>query len=416
MTIELDALYDRMALVDHATLGSIVDAAGGAAYVIAPDLVARNVRALRTSLQAAYSRSHVAYSFKTSYTRSCVAAARREGALDEVVSALEYDYAGLIGDRAPHTIVNGPGKDAATLRHLLAEPVTLIADSLGELDRIATLASEGLAIRARLGFRAAPHLSFVSRPSRFGIDLDDPAAIAALRAFEARTGLHLSGIHLHISESRSIESFEERIAFLVERWQRVSNSLPEFIDCGGGLASAMPDSVRSSLSYAVADLHHYGHAMGTAMARAFPGGEPELICEPGTGVLADVGVFVTPVLDTKIIGGRRIAVVDGTLFTVNPLRSPIAPAARLVKADRACGPDEQWDIFGNSCMDIDLLAAGFTGDVRPGDMMVMAQKGAYAACMGAPFIQGIPAVVEWSGPAWHVARPRTDATLLAHLH
>lgn len=413
-------LFDRCVAYPPELVQQIVTLAGGAAYLIDPAIVEQNVTRLTRSLQAVYPPSRVAYSYKTNYSRSLIHAARHAGAISEVVSSTELDYARKLGVSDEDILFNGPGKSRDRLKAEIERPITLIADSISEVEWIAQLCRDGVSLNARLGVRVAPRLSFHSGASRFGIDTQDPSQFTRLRRVVEDNQLPIEGIHLHIASDRSLPSYLERIEFLWNEWERLGWGLPEFIDCGGGFASAMPAQVREQLSYSVATLEEYGTSLGRKLKDLCPSESVQFLCEPGTGVLSDAGVFVTPVLDVKVSNGRRIAVVDGTYFSVNPLRSTVDPAVLRIGAngasELACS-QEVTSVYGNSCMEIDVLVESLKGEVNAGDILIFAQKGAYAACMATPFIQGIPAVVAIDRDGQlTLDRPRSNADLLMQLH
>jgi diaminopimelate decarboxylase len=178
----------------------------------------------------------------------------------------------------------------------------------------------------------------------------------------------------------------------------------------------MPDEVRQQLPYAVATLEEYGAGMAAAMKRRFPGEDVTLYCEPGTGLVADAGVFVTRVEDVKVVGGRSLAVVDSTYFCANPMRTATRPACFRVPAE---GASQQVPppvtVYGNSCMDLDRWIDDFGEPLAVGDLLVLAQKGAYALSMSSMFIQGIPAMVLLEGENFTVLRPRTGVDMLGQI-
>lgn len=411
-----ETLYDRVRGLPAAMLHDICRLAGGACYLVDAGMVGRNVGRLLGAMRREYARSQVAYSYKTNYHEVFVRAARRAGALSEVVSATEYEYAVRLGVPDEEVVFNGPGKSRDLLRELLARKVTVIADSLGELARMEALRAEGVEVLARVGVRVNPAMSFQKTESRFGVDFRCRDQREALRRLIGE-GFPLRGIHLHLTDDRSLPAFLERIDHLLESWYLISGEAPEFLDCGGGFASGMPDSVRSQLGYDVASLEEYGLGIGRKLADLFPSGEVEFLCEPGTGILADAGVIVTPVMDVKTCGGRSLAVVDGTYFTINPLRSAARPLCALIPAeDRIATVPPPVGIYGNSCMDIDRIVDGFGSEVGEGDILIIGQKGAYASCMATPFIQGIPALIALEEAGFRIVRARAGAGLIDQLN
>lgn len=411
-------LFDRCERLPADVLHEVVKRAGGAAYLIAPEMVASSTRRLLAAATRQYAPCTVAYSYKTNYNKAFIQKARSQGAHSEVVSLDEFQYALSLGVPDREILFNGPGKTLEILEAVVGRDILLIVDSLEELRRIRVLRDRGVAIRARLGVRVTPALSFQTSASRFGIDLASPANRQDLRGLIQNDGLRIAGVHLHYTGSRSEESFQERLAFLIDAWRAIDDGTPGFIDCGGGYASAMPTAIQGQLAYSVATLETYGEILGRAMKRVFPEENVQLILEPGTGILSDAGVLVTPVLDVKQIQGQSVAVVDGTCFTVNPLRSTAKPVLlRVPAATHSASVPPPVDIYGNSCMEIDRLAVGFDAMLAVGDLLVFAQKGAYASCMAAPFIQGIPALVSLDEDnKLTLERPRSNVALLDQLN
>jgi diaminopimelate decarboxylase len=410
-------LYDKVRGMPAGVLHDVCGLAGGACYVVDPEMVGRNVSRLREAMRRVYGRSEVAYSYKANYGKAVIAAARAAGALSEVVSLLELAHAGALGIPDREILCNGPGKTEAMLRELMAREFILIADSVAELERMQALVRGGVRLRARLGLRINPRLSHQRGPSRFGVDLGDADQLAAVRTILAGGGLPLCGLHLHLSDDRSVAGFGERIDFLADAWGLLGGGPLEFLDCGGGLASGMPEEVRKQLPYAVAALEEYGVGMAAAMKRRFPDEDVTLYCEPGTGLVADTGVFLTRVEDVKMVGGRSLAVVDSTFFCANPMRTGTRPACFRVPAVAARQQvPPPVTVYGNSCMDLDRWIEGFEEPLAVGDLLILAQKGAYALSMSSMFIQGIPAIVSLEGETANLLRPRSGVELLGAIN
>ena len=165
-------------------------------------------------------------------------------------------------------------------------PITLIVDSVNELLTISNLQSKSNPFKARIGIRVVSKLCFQKNTSRFGIDIDDPKQLKVVRDAVA-SGVNIKGIHLHITEDRSVESFEERLDYLIRVWDELNIGDLQFVDVGGGFASNMPAEIRKQLTYSVSTLKEYGNSLGKKMKQKFHDEEVELICEPGTGILAE---------------------------------------------------------------------------------------------------------------------------------
>lgn len=410
-------VFERCKDLNPEDIQRLISAAGGAVYLNCVDALQENIERFSSSLRSEYFRSRIAYSLKTNYYGPYVKAAYSAGTMIEVVSIDEFQFAEKMGVKYKDIIVNGPGKSIEDLAVILQYEITLIADSISELKKITLLMAGGLTIRAKIGVRINPRLEFQAGDSRFGVDFFDSDQVSLLKKY-IDEGLNLAGVHLHITDSRSSESFQDRLDFLFDQWNSLKIGKPEFMDIGGGFASSMPEEMKIQLAYSTVSLEKYGYVIGKKMKKYFPDCDVDLYCEPGTGILADASVFITPVLDTKIIGDKSYAVVDGTQFTVNPLRSTSNPAIFHISrfgGNGVVGPPVT--IVGNSCMDIDVFHGDFSEVLQIDDILIFAQKGAYAACMASPFIQGIPASALLNEDnSIELDRSRTDYSLLKLLN
>lgn len=408
-------LFDVCKKLPSHVLREAFATAGGAFYLVSPDRIAINCTRLLNALKSKWHNSYVAYSYKTNYAPPLVEAAASARARHEVVSWSEYSLAKKLGAKDANIIFNGPGKSDELLEAMAVRPVTLIVDSHNELHRLAAIRYRLGSIKARLGMRLSPSLSFQNAPSRFGIELSNELDCHHVRRTIDDAGLSIQGIHLHFTGARDAASFLERIETLVATWYRAGFAPLKFIDCGGGFSSDMPAALSQQLSYRTDRLEDCGFSLGDAMSRLVDDPQIELIVEPGTGILADAGVFVTKVLDVKTIASTAIAVVDGTIFNVNPLHSATTP---IVHRTHAANTGSQSvlppvRVCGNSCMETDTLVPAFDQELAVGDFLVFAQKGAYADCMATPFITGIPALMMLdSAGAIRLFRSRTSCSML----
>lgn len=415
----VSSLFEQLQTIGHIAFAEQLGRCGGSMYLVAPHVVCSNVQRLLTSMQIHYSRSEVAYSYKSNYSSALVNAARGAGALSEVVSIDEYDYARHLNVQPDQIIYNGVGKRRCDLECVLAEPVTLIIDSLEELQLVAEI-SQSVAVHARLGLRVCPVLDFIKKPSRFGIDLSNEEQLAQVKSVLSKTDLQIAGLHLHHSGDRSVGSFVARLHYLRAIQLKLGLQKLQFVDLGGGIASGMPGELKDRLGYATDSLEQYGLHIAQAMKKTFGKEDVQLILEPGTGILADAGVFITTVLDTKRAGGNSFAVIDGTLFSIDPLRSSVSPLVHRIAmpdANDLQSVEAPVCIGGNSCMEIDVIHDSFPYPLKRGDVLMIAQKGAYAACMATPFIQGIPAMVgiDEHG-SFRILRERTGNQLIGFLN
>jgi diaminopimelate decarboxylase len=386
------SLSVRVAALPWESLESVASRHGGSFYLADAARFEKNCRSFAAAFRAIYPRSAIGYSYKTNYLPRFILAAHEQGAYSEVVSRFELDYALSLGIPATRIIFNGPIKRSEDLYDALTSGTCVNVDSLTELREVIRMANR-LPTGARIGIRC--HLASEAPQSRFGIALERPDAADALAALRATPKLRLAGIHCHYSGSRGAASYRERMLEMIGLHRRVLASCEiDYIDLGGGFASAMSDAMRSQLGGAAARYQDYAEAVAAEMRRAYGGDGPELILEPGMGILADTMVFVTRVESVKDTGTRRLAVVAGSVFNVKPLRGRINLPMHVVRFGGASPSVAACDVVGHTCMEVDILHENYAQALAIGDYVIVENVGAYTNVLNAPFICGTPAIVE----------------------
>lgn len=355
-----------------------------------------NCRRFLAAFRAIYPNTNIGYSYKTNYLPQFIRSADALGAYAEVVSRFEFDLAAELGIPGNRVIFNGPVKRSADLIQAFAVGARVNADSITELKQIIEIAGS-LRQPTSVGIRC--YLGEDAPGSRFGIDLSTPEAAEVLAALASTSTLRLTGLHCHHSGSRSAERYRARMRAMIQlHAHAVSGCALDYIDIGGGFASGMSPALAAQLAGSVASFDDYAEAVAGEMRRAYGEAGPELILEPGMAVLADTMAFVTRVETLKSLGGRRLAVVDGSVFNIKPLRGSINLPVTVIPAEhdnqRSPGP---WDIVGHTCMEVDTLHTGYDGPIGIGDYIVVENVGAYTNVLNSAFIRGTPAVLELDG-------------------
>lgn len=402
---------------DHAQLESTLRRAGTrSAYIADLDLFEANLLRFLEAFRSRYPRTEVGYSYKTNYLPDFIRIANRHGARTEVVSRMELDYAEALGFVGTGSLFNGPVKVRDDIAHAFRLGITVIVDSVSEISDALAAAAElttdepaKVAIRCRLP-RSTPG-------TRFGIDLRTDSGRAALAAIDASPSLELVGLHVHHSGDRSAERYSLRILELIELHERELGSRPlEFLDIGGGFGSPLPPELVSQLGSDNPTFDTYADAVTGPLLKAYGEEGPTLIAEPGMGLLAETTTFVTQVVRTKPGEDDSVAVVDGSIFNVKPLRSGINLPGDVV-AGAGERHDGVWRFVGHTCMEIDVLREDHKGSVAEGDILVMPNLGAYTTVLNAPFISPLPPILTIRGglESATVVRGSLAADNLAHI-
>jgi diaminopimelate decarboxylase len=367
---------------------------GDSIYLLDTEAYRRNIREFFAHFRDRYPRIGLGHSYKTNYIPQLCKAAYAEGAYAEVVSRMEFDMAQRFGAAPERIILNGPVKDDALLRDALLAGCIVNVDSEGEAVRVMAIADAHPDRQIAFGLRL--NLPMGGRPrSRFGIDVDARGLPDLIAAIRERSNLTIAGIHCHIGGDRSAASYVERTERMIQASKWIFHrTAPRYIDVGGGLAGRMPDELKAQLAKAPPSLDYYADAIAGTFSNAFPGHGPELIVEPGMGLVADVLWFACEVASTKRIGDQLHAIVTGSIYNLKPTLNSFDLPFTVLPKTGVVREEGEWCVSGYTCMEIDVIHKGWKGALAEGDILLFGNAGAYTVVLKPPFIKAAPAIVE----------------------
>lgn len=352
-------------------------------------------------------RAILAYAVKANPGSKLIAAFARKGSSFDCASIGELELlreACVPGSRA---FFAGPGKSENELRLALAMGVRIQADGIEDLERIdAILAAEGkneaISVSVRVhpssGFAEASRIIGGAGPSAFGVDEEDVPAFLKEAARFSRiriTGLQVFAASNELKYDRLLANHAAAFA-IAEGLQRETGSLLELIDLGGGLG------IPYSKAEAELDIAAFGAGLGSLL-EANPWFRGRVIVEPGRWLAGPCGVYLARVLRVKSSRGVRFVVLEGGLNHL--LRPLITGQAFPASAPRASGTGEAFmadespvaqTLAGPLCTSLDRLGQVELPPLKPGDLVMLGQTGAYGftEAMGS-FLSHPPAVEHW---------------------
>lgn len=372
-------------------------------YLLDVQKILESMKTLRDGLALHYPNSEITYSVKTNYLAHILRQVLGHGYRLEVVSRHEMRLAEKNGARPSQLLFNGPVKTLDDLQYCYEHSIDVNLDSVEELVTACALGTPSKPFR--VGLRAAATLKN-GNVSRFGIHFEDSAAVSQICNLLQSQRVEVVGLHMHHSSRRDAQSYCDRLDHL----QQVAQELgirPRYLDIGGGVGSVPPPEIAAQLSYPIDDPKDLASKIGKHALDKWGSNGPRVIMEPGIAVLAPAMNYVTRVVSVKGRGTGQVAVCDGSLFDVNPLRSSIFPPCYLVSesaipAGRTIEPTR---LYGGTCMEIDQIGV-LPADQAPvvGDLVVVTNVGAYSACLAPHFI--VPAVPVYSLESNEVVRQR----------
>ncbi len=364
-------------------LTRLAERAGGTPfYLYDRALLDARVAELRSSLPADIS---LHYAVKANPMPALVAhlASRVDGM--DLASEQEMRLALDAGVPAHRLSFAGPGKRPAELRAAVAAGVTIILESLGELERVGAIA-EALGWRARVGVRVNPDFELKASgmkmgggPRVFGIDAESvPAALARIGELD----LEFRGLHIYTGSQNlsadAIINAQHRIVALALELAEHAPTPPAFLNIGGGFgipyfAGETPLSlapIGEALTQRVQEVHDRL-------------GPTEIIVELGRYLVGEAGLYVAGVVDRKISRDHPFLVADGGLHHHLAASGNFGQVIRknypVVVGNRFRGNErETVTVTGPLCTPLDLIADRVSmARAEPGDLIAVYQSGAY---------------------------------------
>ena len=297
----------------------------------------------------------------------------------------------------------GPGKTAAELAQAVAADITIEAESVHELEVLATVA-ERSGRKPRVALRINPDFEVKGSgmrmgggPAQFGIDAEQaPEALRALK----RLGLGFVGFHIFAgSQNLRGDLLQDIQARTIELAIRLGEQAPgpvRHLNIGGGFGIPyFPKDIPLDIAPIGAKL---AELIAKRVKPALP--EAQLIIELGRYIVGECGLYVSRIIDRKISRGEIFLVTDGGLHhqlaasgnfgQVIRRNYPVAIGNRMDAT-----PSETASIVGCLCTPLDLLAdKAELPKAEIGDLVVVFQSGAYGLTASPTAFLSHPAPVE----------------------
>jgi diaminopimelate decarboxylase len=396
-------------------------------YVVDEEALRLRCREYVQAFGAEAPGSVVYYAAKAFLCRAAAALAAEERLHIDVASTGELRVALSAGVRPETIVVHGNYKKDEDLTAALDARAGLIAiDSVDEMRALSALAS-ARGIRQPAVLRLAPGIdphtldaiSTGRSDTKFGITVENGAALAAAAECLTLPGINLRGVHAHIgSQVLTLEPYEllaEKVLDFAKAITERTGWTPGLVILGGGLGIRYrpedhPPSVRDVARTMVGALRRGAAARGLSV--------PSLGVEPGRSIAGECGLTLYRIGPVKEVpsseGGKRVyAAVDGGLSD-NPRPLMYGATYPVLLADRAAErPGTRVRVAGRHC-ETDTLFDVDLPPPRPGNILAVLSTGAYNHVMASNynFFCRPPVVFVQRGDARLVVRRETEEDLL----
>ena len=334
----------------------------------------------------AFGADRVIYAAKAFLCSAMARLAHDEGLLLDVATGGEMHVALHAGVPASRLVMHGNNKSLAELRMALTAGVRhVVVDSFEEMARIELLVAEGLAV-PRVQLRITPGVSvhtheYVSTgqdDSKFGFNLGNGSAHAAIAQAQQSRAMDFVGIHCHIgSNVFAVENFTHAARIMVELANEIA--APE-LTLGGGLGVAYVSSEHAP------SIEEWSRHLLVAASELT--GDTKVFVEPGRSIVASAAITVYEVGTIKDIAGVRTYVsVDGGMSD-NPRPVLYGSGYEAFVVNRADAQrSKPVRLVGKHCESGDVLIfdALVPSALAVGDLLATPVTGAYGHSMGSNY-------------------------------
>ena len=280
-------------------------------------------------------------------------------------------------------VVAGPAKTERDLQAALFAGARVQVDGIEDVARLHALhtGDRPLPVNVRVnpagGVSEGATIIGGGGPSAFGVDeevLEEFVREAARFGRVQIRGLQVFSASNELDAGRLLANHRTALG-IGRRLQELVGRELDLVDIGGGLG----------IRYALADASLDTRALGAGLGRIlgehdwFTG---ELLLEPGRWLSGPTGVYAARVVRTKVSRGERFVMLEGGInHLLRPLLTgqsfptlAVRPGEGVVDGERATTT-----LAGPLCTSLDRVGAGdLSVDLRPGDVVVFGQTGAYA--------------------------------------
>jgi diaminopimelate decarboxylase len=355
-------------------------------YVYSTAVLRRQYLSLESSLRGLAPSVLICYALKANANPTIGRLLAGWGAGADVVSGGELYLAGRMGFSPDKIVFAGVGKTRREMAEALAMGIRAFhVESEMEARALAEVAAElhtvaPLAVRVNPDVDAGTHRHITTGTKKNKFGLPPHSSLDIIRYAHNSPDLEPVGLHAHIgSQLLRVEPELESVKCLLALWDTLvaeGIGLRE-LDIGGGLG----------IQYRPDDEPEGPEALADGLRPLLAGHDLELVLEPGRFLVGPAGVLLTTVLYLKETDdGQSLAVVDaGMNDLVRPALyeawHPVWPAA---EAEADAG--QPVDIVGPVCESADVLAQDRRlGALKPGDILVIGQAGAYGFSMASQY-------------------------------
>ena len=365
-------------------------------YVMDEDVIRKNCRSFKASIEKFYGDGLVCYASKTFCCKEMCRIINDEGLGLDISSGGELYTAMSVDFPADKLVFHGNNKTEEELKLALDYGVgRIVVDNFDELSLLNRLAKNlnktaNIMLRIKPGVDSDTHNYIMTGQidSKFGLGLETGEAFNAAKMAIESDNINLRGFHCHIgSQIFDIEPFALAAKVMLDFIAKVKKELNYEIydlNLGGGFGIRYtPEQVQKPNEAYMERVS----AVVKERCRQLKMRLPFILLEPGRSIAGPAGITLYTVGSVKEIPDVRTYVsVDGGM-TDNPRYALYGAKYDMWVANKANSPkNREVTIAGKCCESGDLLGEDVKlQDVETGDILAVLATGAYNYSMASNY-------------------------------
>ena len=365
-------------------------------YVMDEDVIRKNCRSFKASIEKFYGDGLVCYASKTFCCKEMCRIINDEGLGLDISSGGELYTAMSVDFPADKLVFHGNNKTDEELKLALDYGVgRIVVDNFDELSLLNRLAKNlnktaNIMLRIKPGVDSDTHNYIMTGQidSKFGLGLETGEAFNAAKMAIESDNINLRGFHCHIgSQIFDIEPFALAAKVMLDFIAKVKKELNYEIydlNLGGGFGIRYtPEQVQQPNEAYMERVS----AVVKERCRQLKMRLPFILLEPGRSIAGPAGITLYTVGSVKEIPDVRTYVsVDGGM-TDNPRYALYGAKYDMWVANKANSPkNREVTIAGKCCESGDLLGEDVKlQDVETGDILAVLATGAYNYSMASNY-------------------------------
>jgi len=369
-------------------------------YVMDETLIRANCRRYRQAFESRYPDSVVAYAGKAFLSLAMCKIVAEEGLWLDVSSAGELYTALKAGFPPDRIVMHGNNKSLEELEMVLDHGIArTVVDNDYELSLLDELTRKRdkiaqVLIRATPGIDPHTHrrIRTGQADTKFGLNIQNGAALAAVRQALRCPRIALKGLHCHVgSQLLDTHAHHEAIHIMVNFIKEVLDTtglVIEELNIGGGLG------IRYLESHNPPTIDQFAEEITTTLHKTLSYRKlipPRLFQEPGRSIVGEAGTTLYTIGTIKQVpikeepGTRTYVAIDGGMSD-NPRPQLYDAKYEALVANKVTEPrTELVSIAGKHCETDILIWDIKIPPVQPGDILAVQCTGAYNYAMASNY-------------------------------